>query len=70
MHKLTITVEINPDKIKYDRMIDYSTERIIDENWVQFSRVLHASYEDKGAVYKEVFKLVREIYINFTFTNK
>ena len=70
MHKVTIRVEINHDKIKHDRIIDYNTQKIIEENWVQFSRVLHASYEDKGDVSKEVFKLVRDIYINFTFANK
>jgi hypothetical protein len=63
MSKLRIiTVEINPDKIKHDRIVTYRTQKIIEENWVQFSKVLYADFEN---IDKQVFTLVRDIIQKF-----
>ena len=63
MSKLRIiTVEINPDKIKHDRIVTYRTQKIIEENWVQFSKVLYADFEN---IDKHVFTLVRDIIQKF-----
>jgi hypothetical protein len=63
MSKLRIiTVEINLDKIKHDRIVTYRTQKIIEENWVQFSKVLYADFEN---IDKQVFTLVRDIIQKF-----
>ena len=57
-----ITIEINLDKIKHDKIIAYRAQKIIEENWVLFSKALYADFED---VDKHVFALVRDIIQKF-----
>lgn len=57
-----ITVEIDPYKIKHNRIIAYQTKKIIDENLVQFSKALYADFDDRD---KHIFQLVRDIIQKF-----
>lgn len=57
-----ITIEIDPDKVKHNRIVSYRTQKIIEENWVQFSKALYADFED---IDKNVFKLIRDIVQKF-----
>ncbi len=57
-----ITVEINPYKIRQNNIINYRTQKIIEDNWVQFSKALYADFEDRD---KYVARLVRDIIQKF-----
>ncbi len=49
---------INFSKINDDRIINYSTQEVINENQVQFFRALHADIEDRN---NRTFRLVWDI---------
>jgi hypothetical protein len=57
-----ITIEIDLGKVKHNRLVDYRTQQIINENWVQFSKALYSDFDD---VNENVFKLIRDLVHKF-----
>jgi|WetSurMetagenome_2_1015567.scaffolds.fasta_scaffold1084154_2 hypothetical protein len=57
-----ITVDIDSCKIQQNKILAYRTEKIIEENWEQFSKALYADFESRN---KHIFNLVRDIIQKF-----